>query len=282
MGAPSPAVRRRAILLLLVTALLWSTSGLFIKLLAVPPLAIFSGRGVVAAAVFLFWLRRTPLRFSPWLAAGAAGYMGAQFLFVLSTRLTTAANAIFLQYTAPIFVVIFGVLLLRERPLPIDWIAMAFLFAGMLLFFGQELAFEGLIGNLAGVLGGVALALMIVSARALRESHPAQIFLVGSFLGALVGLPAVLEASWSPQDLAIMLYLGVFQTALASALYAAAIRHLKALEANLILMLEPVLNPLWVFLVVGETPSAYALAGGAVVLGAVAVRAIAAARRAGV
>ncbi len=273
------ASHRRAIALLLLTALLWSTSGLFVKLLHWHPLSIFSARGIVASVVFLIWLRRVPLRITPFLAAGAAGYMGAQFLFIFSTRLTTAANAIFLQYTAPIYVLIFGVWFLGERPRRVDWITMVVIFAGMLLFFGEGLTLDGLYGNLAAILGGVALAIMIVSARAQKDSHPAQIFLIGSCLGGLIGLPSVLQETWSLADAAIIAYLGIIQTGLASALYSIAIRHVPALESNLILMLEPVLNPLWVFLVIGESPAPLALIGGAVVLGAIAVRAIAGARR---
>ena len=273
------ASHRRAIALLLLTALLWSTSGLFVKLLHWHPLSIFSARGIVASVVFLIWLRRVRLRITPSLVAGAAGYMGAQFLFILSTRLTTAANAIFLQYTAPIYVLIFGVWFLRERPRRIDWITMVVIFAGMLLFFGQDLTLDGLYGNLAAILGGVALAIMIVSTRAQKDSHPAQIFLIGSCLGGLIGLPSVLQETWSLADAAIIAYLGIFQTGLAAALYSIAIRHVPALESNLILMLEPVLNPLWVFLVIGESPAPLALVGGAIVLGAIAVRAIAGVRR---
>jgi drug/metabolite transporter (DMT)-like permease len=273
------ASHRRAIALLLLTALLWSTSGLFVKLLHWQPLSIFSARGIVASVVFLIWLRRVRLRITPSLAAGAAGYMGAQFLFILSTRLTTAANAIFLQYTAPIYVLIFGIWFLGERPRRIDWITMVVIFAGMLLFFGQDLTLEGLYGNLAAILGGVALAIMIVGTRAQKDSHPAQIFLIGSCLGGLIGLPSVLQETWSLADAAIIAYLGIFQTGLAAALYSIAIRHVPALESNLILMLEPVLNPLWVFLVIGESPAPLALVGGAVVLGAIAVRAIAGVRR---
>ena len=273
------ASRRRAIALLLLTALLWSTGGLFVKLVHWHPLSIFSARGIVASVVFLIWLRRVPLRFTPFLVAGAAGYMGAQFLFIFSTRLTTAANAIFLQYTAPIYVLIFGVWFLGERPRRIDWITMVVIFAGMMLFFGQDLTFEGLYGNLAAILGGVALAVMIVCTRAQKDSHPAQIFLIGSCLGGLIGLPSVLQESWSLTDVGIIAYLGIFQTGLAAALYSIAIRQVPALESNLILMLEPVLNPLWVFFVIGEAPAPLALLGGAVVLGAIASRAIVGARR---
>jgi drug/metabolite transporter (DMT)-like permease len=273
------ASRWRAIALLLLTALLWSTGGLFVKLVHWHPLSIFSARGIVASVVFLIWLRRVPLRFTPFLVAGAAGYMGAQFLFIFSTRMTTAANAIFLQYTAPIYVLIFGVWFLGERPRRIDWITMVVIFAGMMLFFGQDLTFEGLYGNLAAILGGVALAVMIVCTRAQKDSHPAQIFLIGSCLGGLIGLPSVLQETWSLTDVAIIAYLGIFQTGLAAALYSIAIRQVPALESNLILMLEPVLNPLWVFLVIGESPVPLALLGGAVVLGAIATRAIVGARR---
>jgi len=274
------ALHRRAVALLLLTALLWSTSGLFVKLLHWHPLSIFSARGIVASVVFLIWLRRVHLRITPFLAAGAAGYMGAQFLFILSTRLTTAANAIFLQYTAPIYVLIFGVWFLGERPRRIDWITMVVIFVGMLLFFGQGLTLAGFYGNLAAILGGVALAMMIVCTRAQKDSHPAQIFLIGSCLGGLIGLPSVFQEIWSLADVAIIAYLGIFQTGLAAALYSIAIRQVPALESNLILMLEPVLNPLWVFLVIGESPAPLALLGGAVVLGAIAVRAIVGVRRA--
>jgi len=271
--------RRRAIALLLLTALIWSTSGLFVKLLSWHPLSIFSARGIVASLVFLIWLRRVPLRITPFLVAGAAGYMGAQFLFIFSTRLTTAANAIFLQYTAPIYVLIFGVWFLGERPRRIDWITMVVIFAGMMLFFGEDLTFEGFYGNLAAILGGVALAAMIVCTRAQKDSHPGQIFLIGSCLGGLIGLPSVFQETWSLTDVAIIAFLGIFQTGLASALYSIAIRQVPALESNLILMLEPVLNPLWVFLVIGESPAPLALLGGAIVLGAIATRAIAGAKR---
>ena len=94
---------------------------------------------------------------------------------------------------------------------------------------------------------------MIVCTRAQKDSHPAQIFLLGSCLGGLIGLPSVIQETWSLTDVAIIAYLGVFQTGLASALYSMAIRQVPALESNLILMLEPVLNPLWVFLVIGES-----------------------------
>lgn len=270
--------RRRAVALLLLTALLWSTSGLFIKLLHWQPVSIFSARGLVASVVFLIWLRRVPLQITRSLAAGVVGYMGAQFLFIFSTRLTTAANAIFLQYTAPIYVLLLGVWFLRERPLLIDWITMVVIFAGMLLFFGHDLTLEGLYGNLAAILGGVALAVMFVATRAQKDSHPAQIFLIGSCLGGMIGLPSLLQETWNLTDVAIIVYLGIFQTGLASALYSLAIRHVPALESNLILMLEPVLNPLWVFLFIGESPDSLALAGGAVVLGAIAARAIAGVR----
>ncbi len=266
---------RRAIALLMLTALLWSSGGLFVKLLSWQPLAIFGARAAIASILFLIWLRRVPLRISPFLAAGALGYMGAQFFFILATRLTTAANAIFLQYTAPVYVLVLGVWVLRERPQRIDWITLVVILAGLLLCFGQELTGEGLYGNLAAVSSGVALAVMIVCSRAQKEHHPAQIFLIGSLIGALIGLPAALQESWSAADLAILAYLGVVQTALAAALYSIAIRQVPALTSTLVLMLEPVLNPLWVFLVIGETPAPLALAGGAVVLGAIGVRAAA-------
>lgn len=273
--------RSRAVLFLFVTAALWSTSGLLIKLLTWEPLAILGGRSIVAGSVIWLSLRRydsRPVHFTRWQVVGALSYVGAQLMFITATKLTTAANAIFLQYTAPIHVLLLGWWLLKERPRRGDWIAMAVIFSGLLLFLGDDLTLQGLHGNLLAVLSGVLLAVTTLVTRGETRGAPAATFLLGCFIGAAIGLPALLQATFSPVNLGIIAFLGALQMGLPLILFSAAIRHVRALEASLILTLEPILNPLWVFLVIGETPGPLALVGAALVVSALTLRARASAR----
>src|SRR5512141_1379321 len=128
--------RRKAVILLVFTALLWSTSGVFVKALDWQPRSILAGRGIFTSLVFLLYMRRLPKNISRWTLLAAGGSIATQFLFITSTKLTTAANSIFLQYTAPIYVVLLGYWLLREKPSHTDWAAMGLIFLGLLLFFG--------------------------------------------------------------------------------------------------------------------------------------------------
>src|SRR5512146_921167 len=113
--------RRKATLFLVVAALLWSTSGVFIKALNWQPMSILAGRGIFTSILFLLYMRRLPKKVTRWTLLAAGGSIATQFLFVTSTKLTTAANSIFLQYTAPIYVVLLGYWLLREKPSRTDW-----------------------------------------------------------------------------------------------------------------------------------------------------------------
>ena len=266
--------RHKARLLLALTALLWSSSGLLVKITSWRPLSIFGARSLIASLVLFAYLRRFSFRWTRWQVAGAVGYAFAQLFFIMATKLTTAANAIFLQYTAPIYIVLFGYWLLRERPQRSDWIAMPVIFTGLLLFFGDKLSLDGLYGNVLAILSGMALATMMLCMRAQKAGVPAQTILLGSILSAIIGLPFSLQETWIPSDVGIILYLGTFQIGLASLFYSTAIKYVPALESTLILTLEPIFNPLWVFLVLGETPGQLALVGSVLVLGAITARAI--------
>ena len=271
-------MRRRAVAYLILTAVLWSTSGLLIKLISWQPLAILSGRSIVAAIVVAISLRGIVFRPTRLQVAGALSFVAAQLLYIAAIKLTTAANAIFLQYTAPVWVLLFGYWFLGERPQRVDWFAMLAIFAGLFLFFGDDLSAGGLVGNVLAIASGIALAALMVFMRTQREGSPAQTFLLGHLIGAVVGLPWLLRETFSPSNLAIILFLGIIQMGLASILYSIGIKYVPALEATLILTLEPILNPVWVFLAIGETPGPLALAGAALVLGAVVARAIVSAR----
>jgi len=266
--------RRKAILLLVITAMLWSTSGVFVKALDWQPLSILAGRGLFTSLVFLLYMRRLPRNISRWTLLAAAGSIVTQFLFVTSTKLTTAANSIFLQYTAPIYVVLLGYWLLHERPTRTDWIAMGIIFTGLLLFFGDQLSPEGFFGNMLAVLSGVTSAIMIVSFRAQKNSSPEDSVLIASLVIAILGFPSVLQETWTVTSWLTVAYLGVIQIGLAFILFTWSIKHIPALEANLIGTLEPILNPVWVFLFLGERMGQSALSGGLVVLVGVIVSAL--------
>jgi drug/metabolite transporter (DMT)-like permease len=270
--------RRKALLFLMLAAVLWSTSGVLVKAMTWHPVAILAGRSLFTSAFMLIYLRRLPTRWGRWQILAALGSILTQFLFVTSTKLTTAANSIFLQYTAPIYVVLLGFWFLREKPTRTDWLSMGIIFAGLLLFFGDKLSTEGFYGNILAVLSGLTSALMVVSFRAQKDGNPAESVLIASLVMSVFGFPSLLKETWTLTNWLTLAYLGLFQIGLAFVFFTQAIKHIPALEANLVGTLEPILNPLWVFLFLGESMGRYALLGGLVVLTGVIVSAVGSAR----
>lgn len=272
--------RRKAILFLALAAILWSTSGLFVKILDWQPVSILAGRSFFAAIVFLIYLRRLPTRFSLWQLLAAAMFILTQFLFITSTKLTTAANAIFLQYTMPIYVVLLAYWFLGEKPSRTDWLSMLVIFIGLTLFFGDELSSDGLYGNLLAILSGVTGALMMVSFRAQKNGNPAESNLIAFLFTATLGFPFIMKETWTVNSILILAFLGIVQIGFAFIFFTKGIKHIPALEANLIGTLEPVLNPIWVFLFYGESMGKFALIGGLIVLSGVILSAVGSARAA--
>ena len=272
---------RKAVGLLLLTALGWSLGGVLMKSVDWPPFAVGGGRGLVAA-VFLLAVRGRTLRFTwtPLQLGTAVAYTGCTILFAAATKLTTAANAILLQYTAPVWVALLGAWLLGERARRADWWTIAVTFVGMGVFFYDGLKFNNLTGILLAVASGMSFAVMIVLLRKQGAGSTIEAIILGNLLGFLLGLPSICTAPWPDTgSLVALLLLGVLQLGIPYLLYARAIRHVTALEAVLIPVIEPILNPLWVMLVIGEKPSPLALVGGAIVLGAVTWRAMASIRQ---
>lgn len=266
--------RGQAIVLLIATSVFWSSSGLFIKIIDWGPLSILCGRSSFAALVFLAYLKRPTLRLNTVQVVGALAYVGTQLFFITATKLTAAANAIFLQYTMPLYVLLFGFWFLKEKPVRADLWSMGVIFAGMLLFLWDGFTFSGLEGNIFGVLGGMSMAIMVLCLRKQKEGVPANTILWGNVLSILIGLPALTQETFSLTNVGIIAYLGIFQIGLAFLLYTIAIKYLMALESSLIIMLEPILNPVWVFLFIGELPGLMATIGGLLVIGATAARAV--------
>lgn len=274
----SATQRSKAILLLVVAAILWSTGGVMIKATDWQPLSILVGRFMFSSVLLLVYLKRFPTHWTRWKVLAAAGHILTSFLFVSSTKLTTAANAIFLQYTAPLYIVLLGIWFLHERPTRTDWISMLVIFSGIFLFFFDKLSLNGLHGSILAVLSGVTMAVMTVALRAQKDAEPAESILMAQLPTAILGAPLVLRESWSATNVLIIMYLGLIQIGLAFILFTTAIKHVPAIEATLISTLEPVLNPLWVLIFIGEQPGMFGLIGGLVVLAGVTINAIGATR----
>lgn len=273
-------LRRRSVLYLVVAAVLWSTGGVMIKSSTLQPLAIMVGRNIFSSAVLLLYLRRLPTRWDRWKLIAAVSHLLTAFLFISSTKLTTAANAIFLQYTAPLYIILLAFWFLRERPTRTDWQSMVVIFLGMFLFFGDKLSLQGLQGNILAALSGLTMAMMTVALRAQRDGTPIESILIAQLFTVVFGFPLLFGEPWTTQNWLIVAYLGIFQIALAFLLFTTGLKHVPAMEATLIGTLEPILNPLWVALFLGEKPGVYAMIGALIVLAGVIFNAVGNARSA--
>jgi len=264
---------KKAIVLVFISAILWSTSGLFIKIIDLNPFTIAGIRGAIAAAMLLAIMNKN-LRFN-WSfpqIAGAFCYAGTMISFVVATVMTTAANAILLQYTMPVFTALFGLWLLNEKVSRFDWAVIFIVVCGMALFFVDRLTLDGFWGNIIAIVSALSFALLIIFMRMQKSGSPIETVVLGNVITALVCMPFIIHeppagVSWLP-----LIYLGIFQLGLSFLLYSTAIKYITALDAVLIQTIEPLLNPIWVFLVIGEVPGLWAVVGGAVVILTVTIR----------
>ena len=259
-------------LLLLLASLCWSLGGVLIKSIDWPPMAVAGGRSAIAIPLMLAFVGRPKFTFSAAQIGGAVGYALTVVLFVFATRMTTAANAIFLQYTAPIYVAILGRWYLNERALRIDWLVIVVALGGIALFFMDRLTVSGFWGNIVALGSGIAFASVAIFLRKEKAGSPVTSIILGNIIVAVAGAPFMLQTSLGVGDGWRLLLLGTVQLGLPYVFYAAAIKHVTALEATLIPLLEPVLNPLWVMLALGERPGPWAIVGAALVLAAVLAR----------
>ena len=253
--------------ILIIAALMWSLGGLFIKLVNLNPMAITGIRSLGAAVVLLIYIKKPKLYWNRYFFAGVLAYSMMVILYVISIRLTTAANAIFLEFTAPLYVVAFSYFLLNERINRFDIFAMVIIFLGMGLFFMDELSFYGFWGNILALLAGVCLALVTVLIRKEKESA-FEIVFFGNALTTIICLPFIIEgfSSTTQVDWFIIFGLGIFQLGIPYLLYTTALKYVSALDAILVGMLEPVFNPIWVYIFVGEAMGEWAFIGAALVI----------------
>jgi drug/metabolite transporter (DMT)-like permease len=273
--------RSRSIIALVIAIFFLSTSGLLIKLSSWDALALNGARSLIAAAVIWIYLRHPHFTWSRAQVGGAIAYAVMVVTFVQATRWTTAANAVFLQFTAPLWVALFGIWLLGERPRRSDWVTMVAIGLGMLLFFGDELSTTGTWGNLLAIFSGMCMALMFIALRRQKDGSPVETVLLGNLIAGVIGLPFILfgDQPFTTREISIILFLGIFQLGLPFIVVTLAAKQLRAIEQILIQSLEPILNPIWVFLIIDERPAPSALIGAAIVTTAVIFHAIATSRR---
>lgn len=263
-----------SLLLLVVTAILWSVSGLLIKSIHAHPLAIAGTRSAIAALIILLYVKKPKFTWSfPQLAA-AFSYSFTVITFVAANKYTTAANAILIQYTAPIYVAFFGAWLLKERPKPIDWATIAVVLGGMVLFFMGDLDTRGTWGNILAALSGVGFGFFPVFMRMQKDGSPIESVLLGNVITAVIGVPFLFLAVPDTTGWIYLGILGIFQLGISYILYSIAIKNVTALESSLITVIEPILNPIWVILFVGEVPGIFAIIGGIIVVLAITLRCV--------
>lgn len=270
------------IILVLFAVLLWSTGGLFIKANTLDAFAVNLGRSLFAAITVAVFTHRKGLKLDAFTLLTSFLYAGTLSFFVYATKTTYAANAIFLQYTAPVYILILAPFILKEKFRASDSITVVLCLGGMSLFFletpnaNNKLASDIYIGNIAGLLSGVFFGLYFVllrHPRSLENKNPAISVFYGNILVVLFMLPIVWgnpPAALTTQDILVLLFLGIFQIGIAYLLFTKGIAEgVRSLDASIIGFIEPMLNPVWVFLFLGERPNKWALIGGAIIIGAV-------------
>jgi len=275
---PSPRSGR---LLVAGAALLWSTGGLAIKLVPLDAVGVVFWRALLTVAFLVAVYRPSLERWRRASVGTAIVYALMILTFVSATKWTTAANAIFLQYTGPFYVLALGPWLLKETFRKADAVAIAVALGGMSLFFVGRLEGGHLAGNLMGVVSGVFFGLTVLLLRRDQSRDAMASVFLGNVLAAAIALPfAWGNLALDAKGFAVVAFLGIVQMGVAYILFVRGLSVVPAAEASLLGMLEPTFNPLWAFLGVGERPSGWALLGGGIVLAAVAGRTLWGARRA--
>ena len=265
--------RKNAIVLLLVAGAMWSLGGLLIKSIPWHPLAISGMRGGIAAIVIYAFSKDKKIIITFDKILAACFYTLVVTLFVVSNKLTTAGNAILLQYTAPVYVALFGYMFLGEKSTFIDWVTILILLGGLTLFFLDDLSFDGYLGNAIAILSGMSFAALTITLRKQKDNNPSDSILLGNILTLMIGLPVIMsETSFNLHSIILILVLGIIQLGVPYIFYTTAIKHVTALDAIIFPVIEPILNPILVFFILGEALGPWAFLGGSLVLGSVVFR----------
>jgi drug/metabolite transporter (DMT)-like permease len=257
---------------MMACAFLWSVAGLFIKILNWNPFLIAGLRSLIAFFFLLAIIRTVRLTWSWPLLGATLANAATMLLFVAANKTTTAANAILLQYLAPVFTAVLSVIILKEHIRREQLLALLLTPVGMILLFMDRLSAGQLFGNLLALTSAVTFALMFIFTRMQKEGDPLQSLMAAHAVTAVIALGVAVflpVPRFTPGAVASILVLGVLQIGLASVFFSYGIKRVSAVTANLIALIEPVFNPVWVFLLLGEAPSAKAVLGGTLIIGSV-------------
>lgn len=278
------------VLSLVFCALFWSTGGVLVKLVDWNPFAIAGMRSLLGLFTVCAMLRRLPSftvrdeksgrvdgRGTLYLYIAAACYAGTMILYIVANKLTTAANTILLQYTDPVYIILFGPLILGEKNRKSDYVTVAGVVLGMVLFFADGLGSGRMLGNILAALSGTTWGFCTIYMRKLRRRGSQDAFMLAHGMTFLAGVPFILI--YGPPAGNVMLssciglvLLGIFQIGMPSILYARGIGSVRALSASFISMIEPLMNPVWVLLFMHEVPSVWTGIGGVIILGCIVGR----------
>lgn len=266
---------KKAIAITCFVALMWSLAGFNIKMIEWSPYAIAAGRSLVAVILLApMVLRNGFQKIDRYVIGGAICYAAFNYCFITSTTLTSSAIAIMMQYTAPIYVALLSWLFLRERVGWADIISVGFVFLGMIFFFLDSNSGGSLKGNIVSIFNGITFAGISIFLRLQKDGNPALSMYLGNVISAVAGLPIMWNAGMPDTISLLFLLLAGLLVAVSYTLYAKASTGLSALETVLIPIIDPVMNPVWVFLFLDERPGALTIVGAAVILVSVTIRVV--------
>ena len=266
---------QKGILFVFIAGLLWSTGGLLIKLISLNAMQLAFFRCTIAAITFGILFRKKILLVNKLTFLNSVFYAIILITFVIATKMTTAANAIFLQSTAPIYVLIFEPIFNKTKYEKINVITVAICMIGMLLFFVGRLEPGHLEGNIIALISGLAFASFFLGMKKIDPMFQNSSIFYGNVLVAIISIPFLFSLeTLNTEDFLMVAFLGVFQIAFAYAFFSAGLRRIYAVEASIISMIEPVLNPVWVFIGYGEVPSVTGIIGGIIILASITIRSL--------
>lgn len=269
--------QRKAMVLMAICAILWSVAGIFIKWISWNPLMIAGSRSLLSAAVLALFMGYTgrKLIINKYSILAGIGLAGTCICFVIANKMTTAANAIVLQYTAPIFILLLSAVFLKKKMNRGDLLVVFFTAIGIALFFFDKLSPGNFVGNILGMVAGAFLAVMFLAVGQAADDDSVRMsgILLAHLLTAAIGMSSLLFVPFqtTSKEILFVVVLGIFQLGIPYILYSLASRHCTPLACSLIGTLEPLLNPVWVFLFYGEVPGNGALMGAVIVIVAISV-----------
>lgn len=259
--------RKKSIAMMLAAAVLWSTSGAAIKLMSWDSMSIAGMRSLIAGITILLITRKFTFKLSLKQLAAAGAYAASVICIVVATKHTTAANTVLLTYTSPIYTALGAHFFLHEKITKKDTLSIAVILIGLVFFALNGLSTGHWFGDSIALLSGLLYAAMLLLMRSEKDNEPIVCVTWGCFLAFVCSLPFMGQLTFDAQNIAIIVFLGVFQLGISYILYISALKNITVLEANIITVIEPVLNPVWTyFLADHELPTAMALVGGVIII----------------